>query len=182
MTDVSIFESGMVFGPFPSADCWDIEHSACYREIIKGVQIAEFVRIEHRQNRGPLLWTVEAKTGSPNPALKQDDFDEFIQKICAKLTNAMMLAVAACLGRHPDYEHELPASFKVLDLAKADFRLVLVIKGDPGPWPEAWLPPIKDALALKLQPLVKIWRLSPVAVMVFNEALAKNNGLVFDQP
>jgi hypothetical protein len=79
-------------------------------------------------------------------------------------------------------EHELPASFKVLDLAKADFRLVLVIKGDPSPWPEAWLPPIKDELALRLQPLVNTWRLSPTAVMVFNEALAKQYGLILGQP
>jgi hypothetical protein len=181
MTDVSILESsGIVFGPFPSEDCWDIEHSACYREINQGVKIAEFVRIEHRRNRVPLLWAVEAKTGGPNP-VKQDDFDTFILKVCAKLTNTMMLAVATCLGRHPDYLYELPASFKVLDLANADFRLVLVIKGDPNPWPEEWLPPIKDALALKLQPLVNTWRLTPTAVMVFNEALAKQYGLIVDQ-
>ncbi|WP_295390760.1 hypothetical protein [uncultured Thiodictyon sp.] len=180
MTDVRVVESGMVFGPFPSEDCWEIEHSACYLEISQGVQIAEFVRIEHRRKRPPLIWTVEAKTGSPNPAVKQDDFDKFIGKICAKLTNTMMLAVATCLGRHPDYKYELPTSFKVLDLAKADFRLVLVIKGDPNPFPDAWLPPIKDALALSLQPLVNTWRLSPTAVMVFNQALAKQYGLIMD--
>ncbi|MBV5332229.1 hypothetical protein JZU54_01325, partial [bacterium] len=60
--------------------------------------------------------------------------------------------------------------------------LVLVIKGDPSPWPEAWLPPIKDELALRLQPLVNTWRLSPTAVMVFNEALAKQYGLILGQP
>jgi hypothetical protein len=178
MTELTIVESGMVFGPFRAEDCWYIECSACYRRIIEGVQMAEFLRIEHRQNRPPRLWVVEAKTGCPKPG--QPEFDEFIGKVCAKLTNAMMLAVAACLGRHPESESDLPASFKALDLAKVDFFLVLVIKGDPGPWPEAWLEDPQKALDRKLIPLRKTWELSPTPVWVFNEALARENGLILD--
>ncbi|WP_295431547.1 hypothetical protein [uncultured Thiodictyon sp.] len=89
MTDVSIVESGMVFGPFPAEDCWDIENSACYRAINQGVQIAEFLRIEHRRKGPPRLWIVEAKTGCPRPG--QPEFDEFIGKICVKLTKGIRI-------------------------------------------------------------------------------------------
>jgi len=177
MSGKTIIESGMDFSGHPPEDFWYIEKSNCYRK--KGVQIAEFILIIHQQNREPFVCAVEAKTGSPRPENKTD-FDEFIGKVCAKLTNAMMLVVAACLGRHPNCASELPSSFKALDLAKADFRLILVLKGDPNPWPEAWLPDIKDALASKFKPLVNTWQLSPMAVQVLNEPLAKAHGLILD--
>ena len=173
MTGMSIEESGLVFGPFPAEDCWYVEKSVCYRRM-QNVTIAEFLIVDHGGT--PIVWTVEAKTGSPRPGT--DNFDEFIAKICAKLTNAMMLTVAACLGRRPDCAAELPASFRNLDLARADFRLVLVVKGAPNPWPDDWLPPIKDALNSRLKPLVSTWRLAPTAVMVFNESLARQYGLI----
>lgn len=173
MTGTSIVESGLEFGPFPEEDCWYVEKSACYRRMQK-VKIAEFLIVEHKD--APIVWTVEAKTGSPRP--ETVSFDEFIADICAKLTNAMMLTVAACLGRHPDCAADLPTSLRNLDLARADFRLVLVVKGDPNPWPDDWLPPIRDALNSSLKPLASTWRLAPTAVMVFNESLARKYGLI----
>lgn len=144
MTTEPIIESGMTFGPYPEGHCFYIEKSKTYEKIKEGVKIAEFLLL-HSQDDS-IVWIVEAKQSSPRPET-QPNFDDFLLEIQEKLTNALTLSVATCLKRHSTYE-ELPNSFQTLDLEKASFRLILVIKGHQ----EAWLPPLQDALKKSTQP------------------------------
>jgi hypothetical protein len=138
MTIEPIIESGMTFGPYPEGDCFYIEKSKTYQEIQNGVKMAEFLLL--RPQDEPMVWIVEAKSSTPHP--KNSSFDTFIREIQEKLTNALTLSVATCLKRHSTCG-ELPNSFQTLDLKKARFRLILVIKGHR----KEWLPPLQDALA-----------------------------------
>jgi len=70
-----------------------------------------------------------------------------------------------------------PEHFQNLDLAITNFRFVLVIQGHP----EAWLHPIKDALAKELQTMAKTWALSANSVAVLNKEMAIEHGLVSPQ-
>ena len=115
---------------------------------------------------------MEAKQSSPRRE-SQPNFDAFILEIQEKLTNALTLTVATCLKRHSTHE-ELPNFFQTLDLKKANFRLILVIKGHQ----EAWLPPLQDALKKALNPTIKTWNLSATSVVVLNDAMAKSQGLI----
>jgi hypothetical protein len=170
MTTEPIIESGMTFGPYPEGDCFYIEKSETYQKIKEGVKIAEFLLL-HSQDDS-IVWIVEAKQSSPRPET-QPNFDDFLLAIQEKLTNALTLSVATCLKRHSTYE-ELPNSFQTLDLEKASFRLILVIKGHQ----EAWLPPLQDALKKALNPTIKTWKLSATSVVVLNDTMARLQGLI----
>lgn len=170
MTTEPIIESGMTFGPYPEGHCFYIEKSETYQKIKEGVKIAEFLLL-HSQDDS-IVWIVEAKQSSPRPET-QPTFDDFLLEIQEKLTNALTLSVATCLKRHSTYE-ELPNSFQTLDLEKASFRLILVIKGHQ----EAWLPPLQDALKKALNPTIKTWNLSATSVVVLNDTMARLQGLI----
>jgi hypothetical protein len=170
MTTEPIIESGMTFGPYPEGHCFYIEKSETYQKIKEGVKIAEFLLL-HSQDDS-IVWIVEAKQSSPRPET-QPNFDDFLLEIQEKLTNALTLSVATCLKRHSTYE-ELPNSFRTLDLEKASFRLILVIKGHQ----EAWLPPLQDALKKALNPTIKTWNLSATSVVVLNDTMARLQGLI----
>lgn len=172
MTTAPITESGMTFGPYPAGQCFYIEKSKCYAAVREGVQMAEFLLLK-QQKKGPTVWVVEAKSSSPRPGTRPN-FAEFIDEIRAKPTHGFLLAVAARLQRHPAAHDELPDDFKALDLTTQGFRFVLVINGHQA----AWLPPLNDALALALKPLIKVWGLPATSVMVLNHEGAKEHGLI----
>lgn len=172
MTTAPITESGMTFGPYPAGQCFYIEKSKCYAAVQEGVQMAEFLLLK-QQRKERTVWVVEAKSSSPRPGT-QPNFAEFIDEIRAKLTHGFLLAVAARLQRHPAAHDELPDDFKALDLTTQGFRFVLVINGHQA----AWLPPLNDALALALKPLIKVWGLPATSVMVLNHEGAKEHGLI----
>lgn len=166
-------ESGMTFGPFPSGYCYRIELSGAYQNIMQGVKIAEFLLLRQQHDKPPTIWVVEAKSSTPRPETNPN-FQEFIDEICAKLSNAMALCMAIRMNRHPDFTDELPEAFKNIELGTINFRLMLVVNGHH----EAWLAPLQEALSKALHPFVKTWSLPGTAVIVLNETMAQKYGLV----
>ena len=167
MTTAAIIESGMTFGPYAAGQCFYIEKSDCYQKVQDGVQMAEFLLLR-QQEKGPTVWIVEAKSSCPR------DFTTYMDEIRTKLVNAFLLGVAACIGRHPPANDELPQTFKDLDLKSTSFRFVLVIKGVP----ESHLEVLQNALGTLLKPVIKTWALPPTSVVVLNEDLAQKNALI----
>lgn len=172
MTTDAIIESGMTFGPYPEGQCFYIEKSQCYARVQDGVQMAEFILLKQQQ-QGPTLWVVEAKSSSPRPET-QPNFTQFIDEIRTKLTNGLLLTVAARLQRHPAASNDLPDRFNALDLQTQQFRFVLVINGHK----REWLPPLQEALAKALKPVVKTWALPAMSVAVLNHEEAQRQGLI----
>jgi len=171
MTTEAIIESEMVFGPYLPGHCFYIEKSRYYQRLQEGVQMAEFLLLKSDL----VIWVVEAKKSSPRPET-QPNFNEFINEVCAKLTNGFLLGLAACLQRHPEANTELPDSFKTLAVDQLGFRFILVINGHK----EEWLAPIQSALYQALKPLVKVWKLPATSVVVLNHELAKEHGLILN--
>ncbi|MDL2268731.1 hypothetical protein LJC71_02330 [Desulfosarcina sp. OttesenSCG-928-A07] len=176
MTAQAIVESGMKFGPYPEGQCFYIEKSACYAAIQDHIQMAEFLLLRTKNGKPPVLWIVEAKSSTPRPQI-QPNFDNFISEIREKLINAFSLGWASCLKRHQIAKTELPEAFKALDLSQTDVKFVLVIKGHE----DAWLPPLQDALRIALRSTVKAWAFGPTSVVVINDALAKQYGLILPE-
>lgn len=171
---MTIIESGMTFGPFAKEDCYYLEKSTIYQQIQQDVKIAEFLLLRTNKATGhSAVWVIEAKSSAPAPN-NQERFDEYLEEIRAKLTNALILGVATCLHRHPNADLELPDSFKTLNLTAIHFKLVLVING----FKDEWLVPLQEALSKKLRATVKIWALSPNAVSVINDTMARKHGLI----
>ena len=177
MISEPIVESEMTFGPYPDENCFYIEKSETYRKIQLGVKIGEFLLLRGVRPSASVVWIIEAKSSSPQ-STSQPNFDEFINDIRDKLTNAFSLCLAMCLKRHKVGDPQFPASFQRIDLSKVDFRLILVIKGHP----KEWLPPLHEVLGKSLRGLVKTWALSPSAVIVLNESMAQEFGLIRPTP
>lgn len=162
----------MSFGPYPNQDCFYIEKSQTYLKIQNGVQMAEFLLMRDRGGDSPMVWVVEAKSSSPRPETAHD-FDGFIADIKEKFINGLTLGIAAILQRHSTYE-ELPVPFKELDLSRSSFRFVLVIRGHR----DDWLSPIQDALHNALRATIRTWGLPAPSVVVLNDELARQHGLI----
>lgn len=168
---ITIEESGMTFGPYPDGECFFIENSTLYKKL-DNVMIAEFMLLRSQKGR-TVIWIVEAKNSSPRPE-PRERFDEFIEEIRQKLTNALSLWMAARLQRHPSAINELSPEFQAVDLSTVDFRLVLVINGHK----DDWLPPLQEALQKTLRATAKTWALPPSAVLVINHELAYQHKLI----
>lgn len=167
-----IYESGMCFGPYPDEDCFELEKSATYQRIKQSVRMAEFALIRRSKDKPPIIWLIEAKSSSPKSAT-QPNFDEFIEEIRQKLTNALHLVLAARLERHSESMSDLPVGFRALSLQE-EFKLVLVINKHR----EEWLPPLQDTLNLVFSALCKSFGLKPNAVAVINDEKAHLLGLI----
>ena len=86
---ITIDESGMTFGPYPSEHCFHIEKSALYTDIRQGVKMAEFLLLHADSDRPAMLWVVEAKSSSPRP--KNDPgFGQFIMEIREKWISPLL--------------------------------------------------------------------------------------------
>ncbi|GFH62755.1 MAG: hypothetical protein ZNDK_0526 [Candidatus Desulfovibrio kirbyi] len=169
-----IIESGMTFGPYPDGYCFHIENSTVYQDIRHdGVWMAEFLLLRDTEENQPVMWVVEAKSSSPHPQPRLN-FDKFITEIYEKLLNAFYLTLASRLGRYADGQKDLPEPFKNLDLSQTGVRFVLVIHGHR----EEWLHDIKYALEQTLNPAIKIWACGSNAVVVLNDELARECGLI----
>lgn len=90
------------------------------------------------------------------------------------MTNAFMMGVAACLGRHTAAKEELPEAFNSLALKTTSFRFVLVIKGVP----DQHLAELQNTLDAVLKPVIKTWAMSATSVVVLNEISAQKHGLI----
>jgi hypothetical protein len=173
MTTEAIIESGMSFGPHPEGQCFHIEKCRLYERIRNGVKMAEMVVLRSASADLPAFWIIEAKSSTPRPET-QPDFDAFVGEIRDKLTNALALLIAANLGRHENGLDDFPETFKMIDLSRIGFRLVLVIKGHQ----DAWCVPLQDALQKALLATVRTWALKPTAVAVINDTAALRWGLI----
>lgn len=170
MTSEAIFDSDMTFGPYPPGQCFHIEKSACYLGLGKGVKMVEFLLLRQKK-RNPMVWVIEAKTKVPRETAA---YVAYFDDVRVKMTNALMLVMAACLGRHHEAHSELPDDFKKLDLKTTDFRFVLVIKEVPM----EHLVSLQNKLSSVLIPVVKTWDISANAVTVCNEKMAEKYGLI----
>lgn len=166
-----IIESGMTFGPFREGHCFHIEKSGTYVRLQQSIKMAEFLLLRFRPDKATALWVVEAKSSTPRP-LSQSNFETFIEEIRDKLVNAFSLGLACCLKRHT--ETELPGPFGELDLATSDFRFILIINRHK----REWLPPLQEALSKSLHTTIKTWALATPAVVVMNDHMAREYGLI----
>lgn len=175
---ITITESEMRFGPFAQDECFYVEASKVYEAMKKdGVKMAEFLLLrtnDSTSNNNPTIWIVEAKSSAPHPGNSQERFEKFIDGIKQKLVNALSLGLACVLGRHPQAEPELPCAFKKLRLSQVQVRFVLVMKDHPG----RALPLLKKTPEKALRPTIRTWAFAPTSVIVLNEALAREHGLI----
>lgn len=174
----SIIESNMVFGPYSHEQCFHIENSHTYQKIKDQVKIAEIVLLYSSSKDQKKILIIEAKSSSPRPKDNSNNnskFNDFIEEIKQKFMNTLALYISIVLKRHETWQ-ELPVVLQELDLSTIDFQFILVINGHK----DEWLPPLKDALEKSLRSIIRIWKLSYIPVLVLNEKMAQEKGLISD--
>lgn len=172
MNTISIFESGMEFGPYPEESCFYIEKSKTYTSIQNRVKIAEFLWIN-----GANIWVVEAKSSSPHPH-NLEGFKAFLADIRQKMQNALLLFIAMRLGRYGDGVMELPQYLRDTDLAATKFTFVLVIRNHP----KEWLSQVQIAMDAELYACARAFGVEPPFVAVINEEIARRKDLMAPRP
>ena len=169
--NIEFDESEMRFGPFAEENCFRIERSALYRRIQSRLKISEFVLLRTSDTDGCEVWVIEAKSSVPQG---EERLLKYMAAVREKLTNALLVTIAARLERHREATQELPVGFQGIDLKVADFKCVLVIKGAP----KQHLGPLKDFLAREMSALVKTLGLKPNSVTVINDDQARSYNLI----
>lgn len=175
MSDVTIEESGLIFGPFRQDDCYQVEQSDLCRALQPGVKMVEFMLVRSTKGGGRSVWCVEAKSSFAAPAT-QPGFSEQIRAIGEKMRNALLVLLALGVGRHAAFAAEVPPSFQALQLQSDGVRFVLVINGHD----KSWLLPVQDALTQEMRGIVRAFGLPPHSVAVLNEDGAKEYHLITD--
>lgn len=134
MSEITIVESGMTFGPFPAESCFYIEKSQTYAKCGEKVKMVEFLfmrmgkhSVASSSASEHALWVVEAKKSAPKPTSIADS-EKYILELREKFSNGLQLGIAAYLGRHQVASSEFPSTMKTLDLSTTKVVLVLVIK------------------------------------------------------
>ncbi|MFA7056374.1 MAG: hypothetical protein WC155_02280 [Candidatus Cloacimonadales bacterium] len=165
-----ITESGMDFGPFDEDYLYEIERSDLVERL--NIKKVEFIVYYNKA-----LMFLEAKSSSPqsklNPINEQTNFDDYIDEVTRKFANSINLFFSIRLGRYKD---KMGIKLNKITLSQANMKLILVIKNHK----EEWLPPVSDALKIKLYGLIRSCNINPCNILIINSAIAKEKGLIKD--
>ena len=194
----------MQFGPYSKDDVFCIEESQIYKKLRQdGVQSAEFLLFKIK-NKHPTVLIIEAKKTAPKvlnklridrfikhekekifqPEMDLANFfdllekglkhDDFFDDIKGKFRDTLALFIAIRSNLHNETDVELPENFKQFQLSQMRFKFVLVIKEHEL----KWLPDLQSKVEKELNPILKIWSLSPTSVEVLNEERAQKRGYI----
>ncbi len=164
---IEIEESGVTFGPFQTDSIFQIEKSFNLPKYSKPV---EFVFLSPN-NRSLVL--VEAKSSFSKPGNKFD-FEKNLNEIYQKVVDSIAVLLCAQIGRHSKVFEELPEKIKSLNWANIDIKIRLVIPS----FQAEWLPPITDALRIKLRHFFQSTGIPKMNFQVLNEELASKQNLL----
>jgi hypothetical protein len=161
-----IEESGMTFS-FNENDLFHIEKCATFSAMSQGVKIVEFI-----VNQSERLVFIEAKKSSPKPDKDNVDFDIFITEIYEKFQNSLLLYIGLMLSRPFSTQSIIPKNHSINQLKHAKIQFYLIINGHK----DEWLPPIDEALNLRLKAVKKCFAISSIKVL--NDKMALNYNLI----
>lgn len=158
---VVVTHSEMQFGDFDSYAYYDIEQCNIYIKALgHGLKTVEFVVLQDS------LCFVEAKPSVPA------DFKQFISDVVQKFKDSFLLFLALYLNRHDG--EILPQNLASVAISEVAMEFVLVLKRTS----KQDLIPVQAALANAFKGVLLSWNLSPNAVKILNEELAKKRHLV----
>ncbi|WP_318437723.1 hypothetical protein [Photobacterium leiognathi] len=166
---IEIEESGVVFGPFEDDSVFQIEKSKFLPRNVKPVEFAWI------PPAGDKLVLVEAKSSFSKPS-NENDFNKNLHEIYTKLVDSLTILITTKVGRHSEIDHELPAQFQTLSWDEVTIHLRLVIPT----FEKNWLPPITDALRVRLKHFLASFGISNMNFQVLNEELALKQKLLKD--
>ena len=177
--EITIEESGMIFGKYPKNQFFYVEKSEQYTKSLcrKGIKTCEFIL-----QRGKKLLVVEAKSSCPKQLTKsipnndwemrKAKYDDFISEIVLKMRHTLSLYGNILLKRHS--QKDVPKNLLDTDLSQIQIILLLVINPPNGTWKPD--PELQDVLRKKLQSEIKLWNVN--SLIVINAETARKKQLI----
>lgn len=166
-----IEESGMIFGPFDTEACYQIEHSNGHKSLGDGFKMVEFTYFEEPSAK---LWLVEAKSSIPNPKTDANTYESYFDDLFEKFENALLLHGTSALGRNQDCSGDLPIKMQTMPWPTLKIQLRLVIPNVPN----EFLPQLTDKLQKRFKKLLAVWRHDLMDIKVINAHFARREGLI----
>jgi hypothetical protein len=129
------------------------------------------------------------KTAKENPDLidlsyLEESFNNLLNQlyyidIKNKFNDTLSLFVAMYSNRQSN--SDLPENFRKITFSTTHFALILVIKNEQAQWmrlEKSWKAMMQNRLRKELEPIVKMWNLSPNSIAVLSEDDAKKEGFI----
>jgi hypothetical protein len=164
---VTIHESGMDFGPFPSENIFELEKVLKELDFGDHVSMVEFIVRKDSPARNSIVF-VEAKSSIPR------QHDGFMNEIRVKMHHAITTWFAAVAGRHPKVLTSIPTKLNRVEHLKLPLECFLVIPGVP----DTMLPQFSEKFRQTLVSERKLWSIPDVNIQVLNEQKAQKVGLI----
>lgn len=131
MGELTIHESGMIFGPFADSCVFQLEKSALYKGEFRQESIKTCEFVLQKDNK---IYFIEAKESCPNyhnassSDEKRKKYNEYIQDISQKMRDSLNMYMSILLGCNDS--SELPRDMHLSDLSEYAIRFVLVVKNE----------------------------------------------------
>lgn len=169
MSQTTIPESGMDFGPFDSEQVFRIEIAQARKRVERhGVKSVEFLLL--RPQAAPTVWLVEAKHTLPP--------EDRLQDIEGKFADTFQMLFSALVGRLEVLREEMPEALRSLPVSDTRFVCVLVIKMAR----KDHLGPFQEKMKKRLRKTLSLWSISTDSLVVLDEQGARTRGLIATSP
>ena len=167
-------ESGMSFS-FPEESFFYLEKSYVYQSLNPfGVSSVEGILLKEINKKIAVVF-IEAKSTTPNMTDADNFMDQesFLKDVGDKFNHSLHICYAMLHGRYDNIQGAQVASDKVCKALHKPEKIVflLIVRK----YEDDWCSTMRDALRMKLKPLVKIW---DADVMVLNEKMARKYKLI----
>ena len=166
----TVCESGMYFSC--DSSCTFFVEKYVHDTGLQGVKAVEFIRQKNKSK----IFLVEAKTSAPHHAgSSPDDFKKFIDEIVQKAIDSFSLLFSVITLRR---QAALGNVLAKADYSRTKFCLVLIIKNHE----KEWLANVQNALSEQLRHFYTAWNWGSTPVVVLNEEMAIDQGLILPPP
>lgn len=153
---------------------YDIDSTFLCEEYISNLNIRNLKSVEFITIRNNKILFIEAKKTAPYPKnIDNDnsDYNKYINDIYQKVKDSFTIFTSIIMRIR---EADICMKFRNSDYKNVEFKLVVIIKNHD----KKWCSSIKNALENNLRHFAKVWNWGPFPVVVLNEQMARDKGLV----
>lgn len=154
--------------------CYDIDSTFLCEEYINSLKINNLKSVEFITIYNGKILFIEAKKTAPFPKnieIENSDYKKYINDICQKAKDSFAIFASIIMNLR---EENICIKLRNADYKNIEFKLVVIIKNHD----KKWCGQIKNALENNLRHFAKVWNWGTYPVMVLNEQMACNKGLV----
>lgn len=154
--------------------CYDIESTFLCEKYINSIKINNLKSVEFITIHNNKILLVEAKKTAPFPKnieTETSGYKKYINDISQKAKDSFSIFSSIIMNLR---DINICSKLRNADYRNIEFRLIVIIKNHEKEWCEQ----VQNALENNLRHFAKVWNWGSYPVMVLNEQMACDKGLV----